>query len=53
MTQQIPREVSDVLGDYCQAKRSGCVILDIKDGHVLAIRDMKLTLLAKVDKART
>lgn len=46
----VPAELRTVLGDFCQAKRTGSVVLDIKDGHVLQIKATTTTPIAKVDK---
>jgi len=48
----IPPEVVSVLEDFCQTKRSGSVVLEIKEGQVQQIKTTTTTAVAGVDKSK-
>ncbi len=50
--QTFPPEVAEVLEQFCQSKRSGSVLLEIKEGHVQQIKTTTTTAVTKVEKAK-
>lgn len=50
MNDEVPAEVVTVLKGFCEARRSGTVMLDIKDGQVLEVRSTVAVKVRRIDK---